>query len=117
MTPEEVFAQLRDIHSPAIEAAANVSFDLRPLIAFATFLACVLITRRVLAVGRRKSALAQIDPSADPTTQRDALTKLAAKAPRSRNSETPPDALFDPPEALTQKAIADLRDWVRRRLT
>lgn len=116
MTPEEVFAQLRDIHSPAIEAVANASFDVRPLIAFAIFLAGVLIIRRVLADGRRKTALARIDPSSDPAAQRDALAKLATTTTRPQNGDTPPDALFDPPEALTQKAIADLRNWVRRRL-
>lgn len=116
MTPEEVFAQLRDIHSPPIDVAANASFDLRPLVAFALFLACALIARRLVADRRRKAALARIDPSADPATQRDALTKLAATAPCPPNGDAPPDALFDPPEALTRNAVADLRDWVRRRL-
>lgn len=116
MTPEEVFAQLRDIHSPAIEAAAAGSLDLRPLIVFAVFAAGVLLVRQVLAVARRKSALARVDQSADPADQRDALAKLAATTP-SRNSDPAPDALFDPPEKLTRQAVADLRRWVRRRLT
>lgn len=117
MTPEEVFAQLRDIHAPAIETAAKTSLDPRPLIAFAALLAIVLIARYALASNRRRSALSRIDPSTDPATQRDALTRLAATTARPRRTSPPPGALFDRPEALTPKSVATLRDWVRRRLT
>ncbi len=117
MTPEEVFAQLRDIHSPAIEAATNATLDPRPLIAFAALVAAVLIVRYMLSAQQRRNALSRIDPDADPAIQRDALTKLAATTGQTRKGDPLPGALFDPPEALTRKSIAGLRDWVRRRLT
>lgn len=126
MTPEDVFAQLRDIHSPETATAVAVSFDFRPIVAFAILLTSFFIARYLFAALRARASLARIDATAEPAMQRDALIALLAASPRSpdiRSPDTrshdigsPPKSLFDRPEALTAADVAALRRWVRKRI-
>lgn len=116
MTPEEVFAQLRDIHAPEAAAKASVAYDFRPLIGFAILLALVIGARLLLTSVRARRAISQLDATAAPADQRDALVRLLATSPRRPLRAPPPESVFDPPEAVTEKDVSDLRHWAGRRL-
>ena len=116
MTPEEVFAQLRDIHAPEAAAKASAGYDFRPLIGFAIILALVIAMRLVFASMRARRALAQVDATAAPADQRDALVRLLATSPRRLSRAPPPESMFNPPDAVTDKDVSDLRQWADRRL-
>ncbi len=116
MTPEEVFAQLRDIHLPERVTTLATSFDFRPILAFAALLALVLFVRRIRAKSQVHVLLARADAAAGPAAQRDALAALLAASPKPGSAEPPPQSLFDPPEDLTAEAVADLRQWVGNRI-
>ncbi len=116
MTPEEVFAQLRDIHAPEAVAKAVEAFDFRPLLVFAAILAVALIARRLMAVMGRRKALGAVDPSAPPAQQRDAMLQMLARTPLRPHTEPAPKAFFDPPDAITDQDVTELRRWAGRRL-
>jgi len=116
MTPEEVFAQLRDIHAPEAAAKASVAYDFTPLIGFAIVLSLVIAARLLLTSLRARRAIAEVDATAAPADQRDALVRLLATSPRRPLRAPPPKAVFDPPEDVTDKDVSDLRHWAGRRL-
>lgn len=116
MTPEEVFARLRDIHLPDAGTAAPPTLDLRPIIAFALLVAAVVLFRLLLTVWRRRAALSRTDRIVPLPARRDALARLLSTSPRRRPADDPPAVLFDPPGTVTSGEVAGLRRWVARRL-
>ncbi len=116
MTPEEVFAQLRDIHSPDVEAIVSPAYDLRPLLVFAMIAAIIVGLRFWLVSARAKRAVARVDATAEPARQRDAFVRLLASAPRRKDQLPLPARLFDRPEAVTSEDASRLRRWTLQRL-
>ena len=116
MTPEEVFAQLRDIHAPGPTLREAAAYDFRPLLLFAALLLTALIMRGLWRRASARRALARIDASAPPALQRDALIRLAGERPADPGDEPAPDAAFARPERLTPDTVRRLRRWVLRRI-
>lgn len=115
MTPEQVFAQLRDIHLPETEAVASyATMDLRPLAAFVLIAAVAIAIQRWMAARRIKRALACIDPAAPPAEQRDAISRLVRTWPHGQRETDPPDAIFRPPAAIEPEDVDLMRTWAHR---
>lgn len=117
MTPEEVFANLRDIHLPPVVDTASAMFDVRPLAVFAVLTVAVGLTP-VIAKWRRKWALrAEIRrlEHAPPDEQRDALIRLAVQT-RPLSKSPAPAILFRPPDQIGADDVAILRTWLLGRL-
>lgn len=116
MTPEEVFAQLRDVHVPEVQTAAGSGLDLRPLFAFGILASAMIAFRFWMRWRRKKSLLEQIDTSLPPAVQRDQIARALRHATRRNDASPPPPAFFAPPSRLTDRDVADLRQWARRRM-
>ena len=116
MTPEEVFARLRDIHTPPSARDAALVYDFRPLAFFAIVLIAFVVTRSLWKYVSDRRALSRIDQTAPYPEQRDALVSLLDRRARRPASDKPPAAIFEPPNQLSQSGIRDLRHWVGRRL-
>lgn len=119
MTPEEVFARLRDIHAPEAAMVPAPSYDPRALLIFAAALAGFLIARAALRRLRAARALRCVDPRAPAADQRDALLRLLARRRREARPpgrDPPPDAAFARPDSLSADGVAELRRWVGRRI-
>ncbi len=61
MTPEEVFAQLGDLHTPEVETIATHGLDPWPLLAFAAIVLVVAALRVWSRWRRAAAALADVD--------------------------------------------------------
>lgn len=116
MTPEEVFAQLRDIHAPAAVAREAIAFDARPVIAFAVFVVVFFALRLLWRRLGARRALASIDVASPPAEQRDALVRVLDARRRNRAAGPAPEAAFQPPKDLTSDGVQRLRRWVLRRI-
>lgn len=116
MTPEEVFAQLRDIHAPQIGAIADTAFDFRPFLCVVAIAVMVFAARYGMAYLSAQRALAKLDRSATPAQQRDDLVRVLAATPRRRHRMPAPESLFSPPEAVTHEDVTQLRSWAARTL-
>lgn len=120
MTPDEVFAQLRDIHMPETVAATASGqwsgLDPRPLVAFALILALVIALPALGRWHRHRKLKADVDQLAQspPPEQRDRLALLARTLPRTR--QTPPSGFFTPPDRIGTAEVETLRHWVKERI-
>ena len=117
MTPEEVFAQLRDFHAPPAAARETVAYDIRPVMIFLVILFAVLALRLLWRRAEARRLLARIDARASQAYQRDALIRLAGARRRGKIEEPAPEAAFQPPDDLTGDGVQRLRRWVARRIT
>ncbi len=116
MTPEEVFARLRDVHVPEVQSATGSGLDPRPLVVFGILVSVMFAFRFWMRWREKKSQLEQIDTSLPPAVQRDQIARVLRRAPRRNGAPAPPAAFFAPPSRLTARDVADLRQWARRRL-
>ena len=116
MTPEEVFAQLRDIHSPPSAVRETLSYDIRPVAVFFIMVFAVLALRLLWRRAEAGRLLSRIDPRGPHADQRGALIRLADARRRGRSDEPVPDAAFQPPGDLTGDGVTRLRRWVSRRI-
>ena len=116
MTPEEVFAQLRDIHAPASVAHGAAAYDIRPIMIVLGATLCVLAARAVWKRMAARRLLSRIDARASHSHQRDRLVRLVGARGRSEVGLPEPEAAFQPPDALTEDGVQRLRRWVLRRI-
>ncbi len=116
MTPEEVFAQLRDIHAPSSSFRDAVAYDVRPMILFLIIVLVALALRLLWKRAEARRFLSRIDPHAPHADQRDALIRLAAERRRGKIEEPTPEAAYQPPSSLTGDSVQRLRRWVSRRI-
>lgn len=118
MTPEEVFAQMRDIHVPAGgETMAWALLDPRPLAALGVIAIVVTVlpaVRRWLERRRLRTRLTDLAGLA-PAEQRDALTELVQTLPRRPVRGAVPPAFYQPPEEIGRPEIETIRRWVVER--
>ena len=116
MTPEEVFAQLRDIHTPATQKTLGYGLDPWPLLVFTFLVMAIFGVRFWMRWRHRRNRLAGIDSSLPPGAQRDQIARILSTAPRRHGKHPIPSAYFAPPSRLTTGDAAELRRWARRRL-
>lgn len=119
MTPDEVFAKLRDIHTPEGGMGDGpdwAALDPRPLAVFgviAVLLMLLPLWRRWRARRALRSEIARLARIA-PAAQRDALARLSARArPASKGA---PDIFYLPPQDIGDKEAATLRRWFLERI-
>ena len=116
MTAEEVFAQLRDVHSPEVQAASAPGLDPTPLIAFTGLVLLFVIAHYWIRWRGAKARLNIVDTSQSPGTQRDQIA-VVLRNNRTRNNAVPvPSAFFAPPERVSAQDAKDLRKWAQQRL-
>lgn len=116
MTPEEVFAQLRDIHAPDTAVQAAVAYDVRPILVFLALAAIAILIRAIWKRAEAGRALSRVDRRMPADEQRDALVRLAGRRRRRTGGDPAPEAAFKPPDALTADGVQRLRAWVGRRI-
>lgn len=116
MTPEEVFAQLRDIHAPATATAEAAVFDFRPLLVVGMLVVGAAIFRIFWRWVEATRVLSRIKAGAPKADQRDALVRLLDRRRRRSTHDPAPAATFQPPEHLTTQGLHQLRRWVGRRI-
>lgn len=116
MTPEEVFAQLRDIHTPAVTGIEAASYDFRPLLVFAALTAVALLLGFLWNRAGTRRLINRIDAKATKAEQRDAVVRLVDGRRRRADAGPAPEAAFQPPGALTEEGVSRLRRWARRRI-
>ena len=81
MTPEEVFAQLRDIHTPATQKTIGYGLDPWPLLVFAFLVLAIFGIRFWMRWRHRRTRLAGIDPSLPPAPSAIRLRVFCAPNP------------------------------------
>jgi len=116
VTPEEVFAQLRDVHRPNVDPVLGAGLDLRPLVIFGACVVIVIGLRAVMRWQRNNARLGQVNAAQPPAEQRDHIAKIVRKGRRRRVRTPVPAAFFVPPSKVTVEDAADLRRWARQRL-
>ena len=116
MTPEEVFARLRDIHMPEIPSTAVAGMDPRPLMIFGGVIAALVAARIWSRLRRAQAQLRSVDSSSPPATQRDQIAGLFRSVPSRAPRSPVPQDFFAPPWRLTTMHIEELKAWARDRL-
>ncbi|MEM7270834.1 MAG: PEP-CTERM sorting domain-containing protein, partial [Pseudomonadota bacterium] len=117
MTPEEVHAALRDIHTPIAEAGSVSQFAPEPLILFALVAAGVWLwsaMRRRRWRRQARARMAEITALSDPRAEWDALIALLSQVARHARQAPPPDFLFEPDETIADDRLTALRDEIGR---
>ena len=116
MTPEEVFARLRDIHVPDTTAVSDTGMAPEPVLVFAALVAAIFAIRAVRQSRRAAARLAAVSPALEPAEQRDRIARVLRTAPRRKNADAVPPAFFAPPSRLNARDAETIRAWARRRL-
>jgi hypothetical protein len=116
MSPEEILAELRDIHLPApIESHLPVTFTPEPFYVLVAVLAAMaFLWWRRRTVWRREAASELSAALAEDAPERRwrRLVNLLGKVARHRHAEPPPCA-FLPPEKIGQAEIDALAAHIR----
>ncbi|MEL7467802.1 MAG: hypothetical protein AAFN27_05050 [Pseudomonadota bacterium] len=116
MTPEEVFAQLRDVHLPDVQSATVTGLDMRPLVFFAASVLLIGAIRYWVQRRRRSRQLDAVAPGLPPAAQRDEIARVLRKALPRKAAQPAPRAFFAPPSQLTAQDASEMKTWARRRL-
>ena len=120
MTPEDLIADLRDIHEPAREAAAGAGLSLAPLAIFALCLAAGWVWSRRRAGRWRREAAARLSAARrikEPEARWAALVALFQQVSRAAGVSQPPDYLFQPRMgAGAEDRAEDLAAEIARRI-
>ena len=111
MTPEEVFARLRDIHVPETGGASLPVLDPWPLAVFGVLALSGWLIRQWIKSRRITKSLAAIDRALPPDEQRDRIVRLVRGRKARALGPKPPRAAFLPPSQLTPDQVEDLRRW------
>lgn len=116
MSPEEILAELRDIHLPApVESHLPVTFAPEPFYVLAIVLAAMaLLWWRRRTIWRREAASELAAALAEDAPERKwrRLVDLLGKVARHRHAE-PPACVFLPPEQIGQAEIEALAAHIR----
>ncbi|MEM7686381.1 MAG: hypothetical protein ACFB03_18775 [Paracoccaceae bacterium] len=116
MTPEEVFAQLRDVHLPDVQSATVSGLDVRPLAIFAASVLLIAGVRYWVQRRRRSRQLDAVAPGMPPAAQRDEIARILRKALPRKAAQPAPKAFFAPPSQITIQDASEMKTWARRRL-
>ena len=114
MTPDEVFAKLRDLHHPATGGASVPLLDPWPLLVFAGLVMVGLSLRTWLRRRQIQASLAGISRELPPPEQRDRIVGTLRGRFAPRRLDAAPKAVFLPPSQVTSEDVEELRRWVRR---
>ena len=119
-TPQEILAELRDIHLPEItEANAPLVLDPRPFMVLALLVLVVASVRYIRATQWRRQArrrLRELSGNEDPIATRAALTALLHGLPHRTRLSALPDGVFRPDNTTNSDDIAALRQQVKAAL-
>lgn len=117
MSPEEILAEMRDIHLPGgLQSAVPARFAPEPFIVLAVVLAVLgLVWWRRRTQWRREAAEALRAAQSEPDIARrwSLLSGLVARVGRHRRAP-PPDCLFLPPERIGPDETEMLAGHIRR---
>ncbi len=116
MTPEEVFAQLRDVHLPEANVIEASGLDVRPLIVFAVLLSVFVVVRVWSRLRSAKRRFNKVSNSSPPAEQRDQIVQAVRSGPTRKAASAVPPAFFTPPSAISAGDVDTLRKWARRRV-
>lgn len=116
MTPQEVFAQLRDLHTPEVAGGVGTGFDYWPLLIFAACVAVLAGLGQWRRWRRQRARFAGLDPAQPPAAQRDQIARLMQSNPRRKTGSPVPAAFFAPPAQVTAEDAEQLQNWARQRL-
>lgn len=115
MTPEEVFAQLRDLHRPDVDTAIGYGFDLRPVLIFGVMIVAIAGFRAWVRWRRSRARFNQVDASLSPAEQRDQIAQILSDSPRRVVRTSIPPAFFAPPPRVSAEDAEELRRWAQQR--
>ena len=119
MTPVDLIADLRDIHTPSAAGEAAVWLSPAPLIVFAALLAAgALWSYRRKTIWRRDAArrLEEVKQIGDPAERWSALLTLFRRVAGRSGAGQAPDYLFQPLDRVGADADKRLVDDIERRL-
>ena len=119
MKPEDLIADLRDIHEPMREIGTNAALSFVPFVIFALIVAVAWFwSRRRAGLWRRQATerLRTARAISDPDERWKALVELFQKVSRIQGISSPPDYLFRPGAAESDLLANELAAEIARRI-